>query len=182
MLREAERLGAMELTLAKQLGNRNQVTAPNLASLMLLAEENGQTILLTGDGHSRDITKGLEHHKRFAPDGTLHVDVLKVQHHGSEHNVDRAFCDRVTADHYVFCGNGEHDNPDLDVLELIFERRMENDSRRFRFWFNSTPQLSVNEEGAAHMEKVERLVRRLRARSGGRLTTRFIRGSSMRIL
>ena len=33
---------AMELGLAKELGDRNKVTAPNLASLMFYAEEGGE--------------------------------------------------------------------------------------------------------------------------------------------
>ncbi len=181
LLRAADRLGVTELALAKQLGVRGKVTAPNLASLMFLAEEDGKLILLTGDGHADDIMKGLDRHNAFDAHGKLHVDILKVQHHGSENNIHQRFCDAVTADDYVFCGNGEHKNPDLDVVELIFDRRMANDKRRFKFWFNSTSKLSVKPEGRAHMKKVETLVAKLAGKSGGRLANTFIRGSSMRI-
>ena len=181
LLRAADRLGAAELALAKKLGVRGKVTAPNLASLMFLAEEDGETILLTGDGHADDIIKGLDHHNAFGANGKLHVDILKVQHHGSENNIHQRFCDAVTAGDYVFCGNGEHENPDLDVLELIFDRRMANDKRRFKFWFNSTSKLSVKPVGRAHMKKVESLVAKLAGKSGGRLTSTFIKGSSIRI-
>jgi beta-lactamase superfamily II metal-dependent hydrolase len=137
MIEEAKQLGAAELALAKELGNRKKVTTPNLASLMFLAEEQGQKILLTGDGHWEDIIKGLEHHQAFDGNDKLHVDVLKVQHHGAEHNIAKGFCERVTADRYVFCGNGEHANPDLDVLDLIFNH-MNNDQRSFALLFNSS--------------------------------------------
>ena len=43
-------------------------------------------------------------HKKFDAAGRIHVDVLKVQHHGATANVDDAFVRAVTADHYVFCG------------------------------------------------------------------------------
>src|SRR5262249_18312559 len=69
---------------AQTLGRRENVTAPNLASLMLLVEENGKLVLLTGDGHHADILKGLDHLGRLDGNGRLHVDLLKVQHHGSE--------------------------------------------------------------------------------------------------
>jgi hypothetical protein len=36
---------------------------------------------------------------------------------GSEHNMDRAFAKRITADHNFFCANGEHANPDLRKVE-----------------------------------------------------------------
>lgn len=106
------------LSLAKskksfKLGERDLVTPPNLASLMFFVEEQGKTLLLTGDGHCTDILQGLEQTQRVAKGAGIHVDVLKVQHHGSEHNLDEAFCKRVTADHYIFCGNGKHQNPDL---------------------------------------------------------------------
>jgi hypothetical protein len=182
MLQEAELLGAAELALAKELGNRKKVTTPNLASLMFLAEEQGQKILLTGDGHWEDIIKGLEHHQAFDANDKLHVDVLKVQHHGSEHNIAKPFCDRVTADRYVFCGNGEHENPDLDVLNLLFDQRMANDQQPFTFLFNSSSKQSVNADGAAHMKEVEKLVAKMKTKSQQRLRTRFITGSKLSVI
>jgi beta-lactamase superfamily II metal-dependent hydrolase len=182
LLAAAQQLGAAELALAKELGNRKNVTTPNLASLMFLAQESGKKILLTGDGHGDDVLEGLEHHRALDAGGRLHVDVLKVQHHGSEHNIHREFCDRVSADHYVFCGNGEHENPDLDVVQLIFDRRMANDRKAFKFWFNSNSKLSVNSDGRNHMTKLESLTAKLAANSKGRMTSAFIKGSAMRIL
>jgi beta-lactamase superfamily II metal-dependent hydrolase len=178
----SEEFGARELALAKTMGSRTKVTTPNLASLMFLAEENGTTILLTGDGHWEDILKGLEHHELAPSTGPFHVDVLKVQHHGSEHNINKIFCDRVIADHYVFCGNGQHENPDVDVLQLIFDRRMVNDQRPFKFWFNSSAKVSIDATGRTHMKKVEKLVATLAAKSKSRLRNRFIKGDSVRIM
>ncbi|HET6950708.1 MAG TPA: MBL fold metallo-hydrolase [Acidimicrobiales bacterium] len=180
--RAAETLGDAELALAEQLGLRSNVTTPNLASLMFLAEEDGTTVLLTGDGHADDILNGLDHHKALDDRGRLHVTVLKVQHHGSEHNIHQRFCDAITADDYVLTGDGKHENPNLTVLELIHDRRMANDQRKFSFWFTSTSTLSATEEGRDHMTKVEALARELAARSGGRLTNHFVEGSSIRIL
>ncbi len=102
------------------------MTVPNLASLMVLIEKGGKKVLLTGDGHSADILKGLEFHDKLNQNAgkNLHVDILKVQHHGSEHNIDIEFCQRITADHYIFCGNGEHENPDLDAVRVILNSRL----------------------------------------------------------
>jgi hypothetical protein len=177
-----QQLSAMELALAKDLGKRKNVTTPNLSSLMFLAKDQGKTVLLTGDGHADDILKGLEHHQALDAGGRLHVNVLKVQHHGSEHNIHRQFCDCVSADRYVFCGNGEHQNPDLVVLQLVFDRRMANDKKAFKFSFNSTSKLSVSSGGRLHMKQLETLVGKLIARSKGRMTAEFIKGSAMRIL
>jgi hypothetical protein len=180
--RAAESLGAAEIALAERLGQRSKVTVPNLASLMFLAEGDGATVLLTGDGHWQDILAGLDHHGALDRQDRLHVTVLKVQHHGSEHNIAQPFCDAITADNYVLTGDGKHGNPELPVLQLIFDRRMAGDRRKFAFWFTSTADSSDTDEGRAHMAKVEALVGKLAARSGGRLTNRFISGSSIRVL
>jgi beta-lactamase superfamily II metal-dependent hydrolase len=157
---------------ARELGNRARVTVPNLASIMLLAEENGRTLLLTGDGHRDEIIKGLEKAGRVEGDG-LHVDVLKVQHHGSEHNIDADFCRQVTADHYVFCANGEHENPDLAVVDAVVRSRRGSD-RPFRLWFNSSQSASASARGREHMKEVEALVAQLVKASGRRMRATFL--------
>ncbi|MCZ7009746.1 hypothetical protein OH413_24250, partial [Salmonella enterica] len=108
-----------------------------------LVEEEGHRILLTGDAHPDMILAGLKQ-AELLRDGALHVDVLKVQHHGSEHNMSPAFCRAVSADHYLFCGNGAHTNPELTVLDALLAARVgpagqrarapEAESRPFTFW------------------------------------------------
>src|SRR5262245_55263751 len=66
-----------------ELGDRKAVTPPNLASIMLFVKDGNDTLLLTGDGHADDALKGLKHINALKPDGTLHVNILKVPHHGS---------------------------------------------------------------------------------------------------
>ena len=176
---EVVRLVARLTAEAKLLGNRKKVTAPNLASLMLLAEEQGKTVLLTGDGHRDDILKGLAHHGKLDAQGRLHVDVLKVQHHGSEHNIDESFCRAVTADDYVFCGNGAHENPDLDVVEVLVKARLDVDPKPFKLWFNSRSTVPGKAADKAHMKKVEDLVMQLQAAApAGRVKASFLEQSS----
>lgn len=97
----------------------------NLSSLVLLAESGGRTILLTGDARGDKLLDGLRLTGLLGPgdDATLHVDVLKVPHHGSEHNVEPDFFRRVTADHYVFSGDGEHGNPERATFEMLLAAR-----------------------------------------------------------
>ena len=174
------------LALAAELGDRNAVTTPNLASIMLLVEEAGKTVLLTGDGHADDILKGLEAHGKLDNAGRIHVDVLKVQHHGSEHNIHEDFCKAVTADHYVICANGSHRNPDLDVLQTIIDSRLgaaagdTNAGRPFKLWFNSSANRAGTEKRTEHMEQVEKLVKDEATRNRWRIKHRFLtRGSKL---
>jgi hypothetical protein len=120
---------AVELGLSEgELGDRRRITAPNLASLMFVAEECDHKAIFTGDGAGQDIIAGLQERNFLAPgvDSAIHVSVLKLQHHGAEFNVDSDFLRRVTADHYLISGNGNHENPDARVLEAIADSRDEN--------------------------------------------------------
>ena len=66
--------------------------------------------------------EGLKQAKLFK-DGTCHVDLLKLPHHGSDHNVSTEFFRQVTADHYVVSGNGEHGNPEIATLQMLSDAR-----------------------------------------------------------
>ena len=177
---DVDRLLGPLLAQAKLLGNRSAVTAPNLASLMFLVTEGKKRVLLTGDGHCADILKGLDFHGKLN-NGGIHVDVLKVQHHGSEHNTDADFARRVTADHYIFCGNGEHENPDLDVVRVYARSRFGSTSeksgnaevgRPFTMWFNTSSKVTEKTTNKAYVRKVEALVTSLRAQSGGQMSAK----------
>jgi hypothetical protein len=171
----------LELPLNVMFGNPANVTPPNLASLTLMVEEGNQKILLTGDARADQIVDGLRAAGKLTG-ATIAVNVLKVQHHGSENNVDSDFCDTVIAKHYVFCGNGEHENPDLRVLELVATRRLAVPGT-FKFWINSSHGMTKKEAAIAHMVKVETLVKKLAAHSHGRMTFKFIdSGHSFRVL
>ncbi|MEE8106358.1 MAG: hypothetical protein V3T86_12555, partial [Planctomycetota bacterium] len=182
---EVDALVGPLLEMGKTLGKRSSVTAPNLASIMLLLEEKNKTVLLTGDGHADDIIAGLDNAGRLDADGRMHVNVLKVQHHGSEHNTDDAFCRAIIADRYVFCGNGEHENPELDVIKAFANSRFgtkkqksghKKAGRKFEMFFNTHHSLEHGKK-KAHMKDVEALVKQLRKKSKGQMRFRFMKTS-----
>jgi beta-lactamase superfamily II metal-dependent hydrolase len=95
-------------------------TSPfNLSSIVCLVELGGKKVLLTGDGRSDDILAGLEKNKLLDKNGKLHVDVLKMPHHGSGRNMEKKFLQKVTGNHYVISADGNYDNPDDEVLNLF---------------------------------------------------------------
>jgi hypothetical protein len=97
----------------------------NLSSIVVLAEAGGKTLLLTGDARGDKILQGLELVGLLKDDGKskMHVDILKGPHHGSNRNVEPIFFRRITADHYVFSGDGEHGNPERETLEMLLAER-----------------------------------------------------------
>jgi beta-lactamase superfamily II metal-dependent hydrolase len=165
------------------------VTAPNVASLTFMVEEDGKRLLLTGDGQQRIILDGLVR-TGFLEDEGVHLDVLKVQHHGSENNLDPEFAQKVSADHYVFCGNGLHGNPEAAVIDMIYASRLSGDAgvralapkaedRPFHFWFSTTSAAApAGLERRETFEQVEAHVAALAQRSRGRLQLHFNGGAS----
>ena len=187
------------------LGEFDDVTPPNLASITFLLEENGQTILMTGDHASegeatspgkpmkRGIIEGLAHADLIEqPAGGLHVHVLKVPHHGAEANTSVGFAKRITADHYVFCANGRHHNPELDVIETYVNSRLSDDDNvrsanpevgnRFKLWFNYSvddTETKANDNFLKQMQLVKEKVESLAA--GDRFDFEFSNNSSFTI-
>ena len=107
------------------LASFTDASVANLSSIVVLAEVGKKRMLLTGDARGDKILEGLELVGLLKKDGEskIHVDVLKGPHHGSDRNVDPIFFRRITADHYVFSGDGEHGNPELDTLKMLWDER-----------------------------------------------------------
>jgi hypothetical protein len=111
------------------LASFTDTSVPNLSSIVMLAEVDKKRMLLTGDARGDKILQGLELIGLLKPGGALHVDVLKMPHHGSDRNMDRIFFQSITADHYVFSGNGEHGNPERETLQMLLDKSGDADFR-----------------------------------------------------
>jgi hypothetical protein len=116
--RELEKKGAAEAAAAAFTDD----SVFNLSSIVVLAELGGKRMLLTGDARGDDTLKAVAEAKLFKK-GKLHVDLLKVPHHGSDRNVDTDFFRKITADHYVLSGNGDFGNPEVATLRMISDAR-----------------------------------------------------------
>ncbi|MDQ4087091.1 MAG: hypothetical protein M3177_03610 [Pseudomonadota bacterium] len=118
-------LNTAEATLAAYADNR----VPNLSSIVCIGSIDvggtRKSILLTGDARGDKMIEGLRSAGYLSgnADEHLHVNVLKVPHHGSNRNVRRDFFRKITADVYVLSGDGKHGNPDVEVFEWITESR-----------------------------------------------------------
>jgi hypothetical protein len=95
----------------------------NLSSIVALVKHGGKSILLTGDARGDTVLKALRELDLIGPGKVLKVDVLKLPHHGSDRNVEPDFFEAIQADHYVFCGDGSHGNPERETLQMLFAAR-----------------------------------------------------------
>jgi hypothetical protein len=96
-------------------------TPANLSSIQLYAEADGKSMLLTGDGRSDHLVQALDQAGLLDNDGKMHVDLLKLAHHGSDRNVTKTFFKKITADTYVVSADGTNYNPDIATLIWIVE-------------------------------------------------------------
>lgn len=163
------------------------VTTPNVASLVLMVEEDDKRLLLTGDSQQDKILEGLVKtgFLEDVDDGFVHLDILKIQHHGSENNLDQNFARKVSADHYVFCGDGSHGNPEPEVLKTVFNSRLGTNSTRalapqaegrpFTFWFSTNSRdLPAQSAKRKSFEETEELVADMINRSNGLMKAEFV--------
>ena len=98
----------------------------NLSSIVVLAKAEDKTMLLTGDARGDDVLAGLEA-AGMLERPPLHVDVLKLPHHGSDRNVETDFFRAIVADHYIVSADGKHHNPEIATLRMISESRDDDD-------------------------------------------------------
>lgn len=133
---------------------RSSLTPANVVSIVVMAQECETRALFTGDAAKQDILEGLRAAGQLdqidgAEVAVTHVDLLKVQHHGSPNNLDEEFAKTVTARHYLICGDGNHGNPHIKVLDDIIDSRVSADDalragtaevdEPFHLWFTTHP-------------------------------------------
>ncbi len=96
---------------------------PNLASTVLLFRYRGMTFLHTGDSRADLIQEALISSGLMKRDGRAHVNLLLLPHLGSNRNLTPEFLRKVTADQYLFSGNGTHDNPEIGTMAALIAAR-----------------------------------------------------------
>lgn len=163
--RDAGELGAGATPLDFASVSRNialavekDVTPPNLASMVLLVEENGRRLLLCGDAGDQTLLKHLANANLLDANGGIEVDVLKVPHHGAFNSFSPTFARAVRARHLIFCGDGEHDNPEHGVVKGYIDAVKAaplSGGRTTTFWFNWS--LARAARFQPHWEKLEKM-------------------------
>lgn len=82
-------------------------SAANGASISLLAEFDGRSLLLTGDAHAADLATGLGRLAVERGVDRVPVTAFKLPHHGSKYNLNRDVLDLVECDRFIFSTNGD---------------------------------------------------------------------------
>ena len=105
----------------------------NGSSITFLLEYNGKKLLFLGDaipGQVEDQLKNLMPEDQFP----LHVDVLKVAHHGAWSNNSPELIDRIRAKYYLFSSNGRrHHHPHFETMAWILKKHGAASEKTFVF-------------------------------------------------
>lgn len=113
-------------------------SVPNLASLQLLVEADSRRVLFTGDGRGDHLLDALSERELLDEDGRIHVDVLKLPHHGSVRNAPKDFFQRVVAKTYIVSADGRDGNPDRATLDALHDAAR-SEGRRYTLVTTNRP-------------------------------------------
>lgn len=140
-------------------------SATNLSSIVMEVSSGPHKVLLTGDARGDFILEGLKAARLLEADEPYAVDILKVPHHGSDRNMTQEFFECVHATHYVFCGNGQHGNPERQTLQMLFDGRRKHPTlskRPFTVWLTYSVE-EIDAAREAEWEKERKKHQKLRA-------------------
>ncbi|WP_079053816.1 hypothetical protein [Streptomyces graminilatus] len=124
--------GAVDVEALAATPFKTDTSATNVTSIGLLFEFEDRRIILTGDGEAGRLVESIRP-RAEAAGGRLHVDVLKVAHHGSAHNISNELLGLLDCDRYLISTSGaRHDHPD----EIAMSRILRNGGDRKEIVFN----------------------------------------------
>jgi hypothetical protein len=116
-----EILGALDiesLAASKFVADKGE---PNGSSIAILAEHKGRKALLAADAHTDRLVSSIKSLKKSAK--RLKVDVLKVAHHASQHNISPELLQLLDCKKYLVSTNGsyfKHPKPEAMARILKF--------------------------------------------------------------
>ena len=106
---------------------------PNGSSIGFLASWGARTALLTGDAHPDLLVQSLGGLGATSA-SRLHVDLLKVSHHGSQGNTTRSLVEILDCNRFAISTNGSrHGHPDPQAIARLIEYCP---GRKATFYFN----------------------------------------------
>lgn len=116
---EESNISATVSTSIEELCNREyerDTSLSNESSLSFILSDSKKSILMLGDSHIETVIKWLDKNQI----DKLQVDAIKLSHHGSRHNINAQFLQRVDCNNFLISTNGKkHNHPDLETLALI---------------------------------------------------------------
>jgi hypothetical protein len=105
---------------ANRVGSDRSVA--NASSIVILAEYEGASVLLTGDATPGELLPAVQRlvAERGGSDGTFALTAFKLPHHGSQKNLNAELIRLLPAQHYLVSSNGSYyGHPDAAAIATV---------------------------------------------------------------
>jgi beta-lactamase superfamily II metal-dependent hydrolase len=98
---------------------KEDVSFTNGSSIAFIAEADGKSMLFLGDAHDKTVVESLKS-LDFSSEKKLSVDLVKISHHGSQHNTSTEFLEMIEAKKFLISTDGSrHGLPDKRTIARI---------------------------------------------------------------
>ena len=115
-----DRFGPVSSKLARMLKGGDSSTA-NGSSIAFLAKFAGKSCMFLADAHMKVVCASLRR-LGATPANPLHVDAVKMAHHGSRNNITKEFFELVDAKHWLISSNGDKfSHPDKEAMQAVIQ-------------------------------------------------------------
>ena len=112
---------------------REDSSPTNASSIIFLLEHKGKTFLSLADAIPSQVVEQLKK-KYDDQDLPIHVDVLKVAHHGAWKNNSPELIQMIQADYFLFSSNGlRHRHPHLQTIAWILKSHQSHSPKKLVF-------------------------------------------------
>ncbi|WP_435308757.1 MBL fold metallo-hydrolase [Sebaldella termitidis] len=95
----------------------------NESSIAIIIEYKEKKMLFLGDSNPEVIEKSLKSMKLMGYE--TNFDLVKLSHHGSLSSNTHSLINLIDSKNWIFSGNGENDNPDIDLIKMILKLKKE---------------------------------------------------------
>ena len=98
-------------------------SVPNASSIVLLAEYRGKSCLFAGDTNPDILESAVDRLLHAGKQTRLHLDALKVPHHGSRFNVTADLIQKLNCRKFLISTNGvkfEHPDPESIARIILY--------------------------------------------------------------
>lgn len=122
----------------------------NACSIAFILKCDGLSLLMLGDSFPQTVERYLRGKKGISEINKLHVDYVKVAHHGSRNNISNELLDIIDCDNFIFSTNGgiaNTNHPDREAIANILCHSQRDRNKKIHLYFNY-PLNDIIENGA----------------------------------
>lgn len=122
----------------------------NACSIAFILKCDGLSLLMLGDSFPQTVERYLREKKGISEINKLHVDYVKVSHHGSRNNISNELLDIIDCNNFIFSTNGgiaNTNHPDRETIANILCHPQRNRNKKIYLYFNY-PLNDIIESGA----------------------------------